>query len=90
MSTYLNDTYLSSTLLIKIETKTSTKCSNTVFESYPLVAPIPNVWSKRKSSKAKPPVSLGPTGLFAPPNLPSRCKWAADYVGPNPHTKDSV
>lgn len=62
-----------------------------MFESYPLVAPIPNVWKeKRKSSKAKPPVSLGPTGLFAPPNLPSRCKWAADYVGPNPHTKDSV
>ena len=76
---------------IRIETKTSTKGSNTVFESYPLVAPIPNVWKeKRKSSKAKPPVSLGPTGLFAPPNLPSRCKWAADYVGPNPHTKDSV
>jgi len=58
-------------------------------EHYPPVAPIPNV-SKRKSSKAKPPFSLGPTGLFAPPNLPSRCKWAADYVGPNPHTKDSV
>lgn len=60
-----------------------------MFESYPPVAPIPNV-SKRKSSKAKQPSSLGPTGLFAPPNLPSRCKWAPDYVGPNPHTKDSV
>lgn len=58
-------------------------------EHYPPVAPIPNV-SKRKSSKAKQPSSLGPTGLFAPPNLPSRCKWAPDYVGPNPHTKDSV
>merc|ERR1711899_490444 len=28
--------------------------------------------------------------MFAPPNLPSRCKWSANWTGPSPHSKDSV
>ena len=60
---------------------------------YPPVAPIPGVRKtskkmSRQSSVMNGPSASGSSGLFAPPNLPSRCTWQLGVKQKGPHTLD--